>query len=366
MEMRGHLLKISIVMHYNGHWMHYNALDVLYWEHWKHWKHWKWQKFKYIENMTWSMGLLELFRNKSEYHLTNKRVRSLHSQIQDAFATVHDNVSGLHNSFIALHTGIAQQKEWLQHLHQNHIIIQDEHNSHKKMTQNEFSSLKSWVSFLHKGQQKQEKHLLEFQKCIEQTMKSYSMHLAEIKEALEKAHNMASKAEGKEPVREEIDYDVVKEAVMHDFSINLDVIRTQVKQELYETLASQLDEQHTKHIKEVRDVFAKTSVIKTPVTELAESVIIEKIKPEVKDVPTVGHLTNPEQKLLNLLMNENDPLSYIKISQLTGHSINTIRVNMNILKKKSLIEESTLPNGVKLFSVTPKEKVRKMYNLHVL
>jgi hypothetical protein len=39
---------------------------------------------------------------------------------------------------------------------------------------------------------------------------------------------------------------------------------------------------------------------------------------------------------------------------------------MNTLKKKGFVEESTLPSGVKLFSVTNKEKVKKMYNVSVL
>jgi Fe2+ or Zn2+ uptake regulation protein len=77
-------------------------------------------------------------------------------------------------------------------------------------------------------------------------------------------------------------------------------------------------------------------------------------------------LANPEQKLLNLLISESEPLTYAKVSQLTGHSINTVRVNMNSLKKKGFVEESTLPSGVKLFSVTNKEKIKKIYNVQVL
>jgi hypothetical protein len=39
---------------------------------------------------------------------------------------------------------------------------------------------------------------------------------------------------------------------------------------------------------------------------------------------------------------------------------------MNSLKKKGFVEESTLPSGVKLFSVTNKEKIKKIYNVQVL
>ncbi|MGM5482758.1 MAG: winged helix-turn-helix domain-containing protein [Nanobdellota archaeon] len=74
-------------------------------------------------------------------------------------------------------------------------------------------------------------------------------------------------------------------------------------------------------------------------------------------------LTNPETKLLNILMNEKDPISYSRIAENTGNSINTVRVVMNNLKKKGVVEENVLPNGQKLFSAKNKEKIKKIYNL---
>ena len=77
-------------------------------------------------------------------------------------------------------------------------------------------------------------------------------------------------------------------------------------------------------------------------------------------------LTNPEQKLLNILFTETEPLSYSALSSKTGHSINTVRVNMNMLKKKNLIEENLLPSGVKLLNLKNKERIKKMYNIQTL
>jgi len=74
-------------------------------------------------------------------------------------------------------------------------------------------------------------------------------------------------------------------------------------------------------------------------------------------------LSNPEKWLVGVLFNTQDPLSYSQISQKTGKSINTVRVYMNQLKFKDFIDESTLPNGIKLFSLRHKAKVKKLYNL---
>jgi len=79
--------------------------------------------------------------------------------------------------------------------------------------------------------------------------------------------------------------------------------------------------------------------------------------------PVRARLTNPEQALLNMLFNEDNPLSYEQIASKTGKSINTIRVIMNSLKKEGLIEENMLPSGVKLFNISNKERIKKIYNL---
>ncbi len=97
---------------------------------------------------------------------------------------------------------------------------------------------------------------------------------------------------------------------------------------------------------------------------LSQPSLIPQQRPEI--IYSNAPLTNPEQKLLNILFSETEPLSYSVLSSKTGHSINTVRVNMNLLKKKALIEENMLPSGVKLFNLKNKERIKKMYNLQML
>jgi hypothetical protein len=79
--------------------------------------------------------------------------------------------------------------------------------------------------------------------------------------------------------------------------------------------------------------------------------------------PFFDSLSNPEKWLVGVLFNAENPLSYSQIAERTGKTLNTIRVYMNQLKFKGFIDESTLPNGVKLFSLRHKAKVKKLYNL---
>lgn len=74
-------------------------------------------------------------------------------------------------------------------------------------------------------------------------------------------------------------------------------------------------------------------------------------------------LSNPEKWLAGVLFNIEAPLSYTQIAERTGKTINTVRVYMNQLKLKGFIDESTLPNGTKIFSLRHKAKVKKLYNL---
>lgn len=74
-------------------------------------------------------------------------------------------------------------------------------------------------------------------------------------------------------------------------------------------------------------------------------------------------LTNSEKWLLNVLFNINGPVSYEQLVTKTGKSLNTLRVYMNSLKSKGdLVEETTLPNGSKVFAISNKERAKKLYN----
>jgi hypothetical protein len=86
---------------------------------------------------------------------------------------------------------------------------------------------------------------------------------------------------------------------------------------------------------------------------------VNKVMPE----PFFDSLSNPEKWLVGVLFNAETPLSYSQVAERTGKTLNTIRVYMNQLKFKGFIDESTLPNGIKLFSLRHKAKVKKLYNL---
>jgi hypothetical protein len=104
------------------------------------------------------------------------------------------------------------------------------------------------------------------------------------------------------------------------------------------------------------------------------------IKHKFKDVATgvanVGNVANvasatdatqnvpkPLKNLLNLMMVVGEPVSYELLAAKTGKSKITIRVNMNRLKRRGLVEEFTTPNGSKLFAAKNSEKIKKLYNV---
>ena len=95
---------------------------------------------------------------------------------------------------------------------------------------------------------------------------------------------------------------------------------------------------------------------------LANVANISNVKPIMQE-PYFDSLSNPEKWLVGVLFNAENPLSYSQISERTGKTLNTIRVYMNQLKIKGFIDESTLPNGIKLFSLRHRAKVKKLYNL---
>lgn len=75
-------------------------------------------------------------------------------------------------------------------------------------------------------------------------------------------------------------------------------------------------------------------------------------------------LSNPEKLLLNVLFNENKPLTYEDLSRKTGKSVSSVRVYMNSLKsKKPIIEDFLTPTGAKIFSVKNSEIVKTLFNI---
>lgn len=111
-------------------------------------------------------------------------------------------------------------------------------------------------------------------------------------------------------------------------------------------------------LKEV-EVFLSQVKHKTPITNVDNVNNVNNVMPDV----SFEALSNPEKWLAGVLFNTETPLSYSQIAEKTGKTVNTVRVYMNQLKFKGFVEESTLPNGTKIFSLRHKAKVKKLYNL---
>jgi hypothetical protein len=111
-------------------------------------------------------------------------------------------------------------------------------------------------------------------------------------------------------------------------------------------------------LKEV-EVFLAQNKNKTPIINVDNVSNVKNVMPET----SFDALSNPEKWLAGVLFNTETPLSYVQISEKTGKTISTVRVYMNQLKFKGFIDESTLPNGTKIFSLRHKAKVKKLYNL---
>jgi hypothetical protein len=128
-------------------------------------------------------------------------------------------------------------------------------------------------------------------------------------------------------------------------------------------------EAYAKNIKDVQVI--KKEVLKEVEVFLSQNklkpadnaVNVSNVKPIMPEPGSFDALSNPEKWLVGVLFNADTPLSYSQIAQRTGKTINTVRVYMNQLKFKGFVDESMLPNGVKLFSLKHKAKVKKLYNL---
>jgi len=107
------------------------------------------------------------------------------------------------------------------------------------------------------------------------------------------------------------------------------------------------------------EVFLAQNKNKTPIINVDNVSNVNNVTPDT----SFDALSNPEKWLVGVLFNTETPLSYTQIAEKTGKTINTVRVYMNQLKFKGFIDESTLPNGTKIFSLRHKAKVKKLYNL---
>jgi len=214
-------------------------------------------------------------------------------------------------SFSSLHNDIRLQKQWITYLNNIHNTLKNTHDQHRELTAKDLTDLKKWINHLNSAAVNQEKAMNKLQKSINDAMVVYNKNFMEL-------------------------YSHIKDTSKREKKLK-DLILKELKSTI-----------NTKH-KATHERLEKLS---------------QKIKTAPKPSLSIDkHLSNPEQKLLNQLLSETNPVAYSHIAAQTGNSINTVRVIMNSLKKRDLVEENILPSGVKLFSAKNKEKIKKLYNI---
>lgn len=225
--------------------------------------------------------------------------RSIHQKLDHFSRSLVGHFNNLKDDF-------EMQKKWVQDLHNYFSRLHNDHHNHRTVTENELNNIKSWVNHLYQQQSKQEKDLRAMEKNISEL-------ISVVGEAFNDVHSRVERVEKAHK------------------------------------------EKHTGMLEHVKKMVQEHKALEAPPKQQEE-------QPQ-ESLMQSHSLTNPENKILNLLLTESDPIGYNKIAEKTGKSINTVRVVMNSLKKKGFVEENILPSGEKLFNAKHKERIKKMYNI---
>ena len=305
---------------------------------------------------------------------------------------LHENVLG---SFMKVKEDIHSHNQWLQHLHVAHESVKKDHEQHVRETREHISQIYKWTDYLHQHTKKQQKDLKELENHLRDTISIYNEHIIQL---YNKHHQLASETEKirhetavafaaqqkeiQSAVKQEIliementlrnAIDLEKEHFELTFSKRMkpqieEALFTKLKEELNTSIKTSSEKNKQDLKTELTQFQKETLIAQQPIESMHLAQVTQKQEVE-QQTPFFSkqHLTNPEIKLLNYLFNQTDPANYSNIAVKTGNSVNTVRVNMNLLKKKGFVEDHTLPTGVKLFSVKNKEKIKRMYNLEVI
>ena len=294
-----------------------------------------------------NMGFFDKFVKKTEVSEHNDVIHSKLSHFKDVVV----------NSFTNLKQDINIQRQWIVYLNNIHSTLNGAHDKHKALTKKDLNDLKRWINHLHDNSKKHENTVVALEKNINQIMVAYNQNFIELHKKINKSMLQEQK---------------IKELIMADVtSLINDKSETMRKkfEEKHVKVYNLIEEKQEKVKKLIEDKHNKTKEqIDEQIDVINEKVKVIKLEKSVQPIePMIQinsmQLTNPEQKLINLLMAQADPVSYSLIAEKTGNSINTVRVIMNNLKKKGLVDENVLPSGVKLFIATSKEKIKKLYNI---
>jgi len=97
----------------------------------------------------------------------------------------------------------------------------------------------------------------------------------------------------------------------------------------------------------------------------AKETVIERKEPKF-ETSNAQELSYSEKLVLNVLFSAESPLSYDSIGSRLNKKPGTIKVYVNNLKRKGIaLEELNGPGNVKLYALTNKDKVKKLYNIMV-
>ncbi|MFW6220768.1 MAG: winged helix-turn-helix transcriptional regulator [Nanoarchaeota archaeon] len=257
------------------------------------------------------MEFLSIFKKRKNITLDNSHV------IDEKLDSFANSVAGHLN---ILKHDINLQKKWVDYLHSISNKIHDMHSNHKELTKNDMNNVKSWINHIFSNQKKQENDIKKLENDLLSMVNQY-------KEISANLQNKLSLIEQ-----------------------NLGKSNENIKSHLLEIINEKFNETEK-----------KLNLFEENINKSTKSEVIDdnKFTNNFKDTM----FTNPERKLLNILLDLPDPISYSKLAQMTGNSVNTVRVIMNSLKKKDVIEENLLPSGEKLFNAKNKEKIKKIYNI---
>lgn len=257
-------------------------------------------------------------------------------------------------SFTNLRKDIENQNKWISYLHQSHQTLaqghreitkthndlKTSHEAHKSKTNTHIAHMSKWIDFLHANNKALENRIKTLEENVSKAFLLYNKNIKDIYDLI-KNHP-------------KIDEHKLREQFMNEVKLLLEAEKIREAKEKKKILEQHV-QQHAHHEEQISPVIH----IQQPVQSVSQ--------PQPSVMPGYqSELTFPEKKLLSFLFNQSEPMNYAQIAAKTGHSINTVRVNMNILKRKNLVEEHMLPSGIKLFTITNKEKIKKVYNLEVL
>ncbi len=297
---------------------------------------------------------------------------------------LHEITKKVSSSIVGLKAEIAMQQKWISYLHNSYMQLKSSHDSHKQLSDADLRNIKRWISGIEASVKRQDSWMLKTEKAISKAFESYNSHLIKMFKQQAEAEKRLLENKNRLKALEEKQKDE-QEIIKAELKIMKEHIKLEIAKEIEEKLGNVgkniavLKEQLKAAIKS-REKKDNARAIERSVIGIEKSREIKELKRELSSVKQLIAsekkeknfskpirekvlLSKPEQKLANILMAEGDSLSYGAISKKTGHSINTIRVVMNSLKKKGIIEETVLPSGVKLFSVKHDEKIKKIYNL---